>query len=59
MLPDWMIDAINKQEQEKREQEEAQRPRLEVPVPEDWRPYPEDKKEESSRGVITFNIWGD
>ena len=59
MLPDWMIDAINKQEQEQRQQAEARRPHVEIPVPpEDWRPYPEDQQEESNRGVITFNIWG-
>jgi hypothetical protein len=56
MLPDWMIEEINKQEQAQQEQ----RPRLEIPVPpEDWRPYPEEKREKSNRGVITFNIWGD
>lgn len=52
MLPDWMILEIQKQEQAKQEQE---RPRMEIPVPpQDWRPYPEDKKEESNRGVIVI-----
>lgn len=55
MLPDWMIAEIKKREQEK-----DSRPQLDLPVPpEDWRPYPEEKKEESGRGVVTFNVWGD
>lgn len=54
MMPDWMIDAIEQQEQEQ------ERPRLEIPIPpEDWRPFPEPKEEAPTRGVVTFDVWGD
>lgn len=53
MIPDWMADQLNKEAQVQSEE----RPRLEIPVPpQDWRPYPEEHKEEerSDRGVTQW-----
>jgi 16S rRNA C967 or C1407 C5-methylase (RsmB/RsmF family) len=54
MLPDWMIEQIDK---ERREREER-RPRLEINAP----PPPARKEEElerEKRGVVTIQVWGD
>lgn len=55
MLPDWMIEQI---ERERREREERQRPRLEINAPPS---IPSEKlpEEKEKRGVVTIQIWGD
>jgi hypothetical protein len=53
MLPDWMIEELEKN----RRDEQADRPRLELelPHPEPWSPGPDDQ-DEGERGVVTLQI---
>lgn len=55
MLPDWMIEEI---ERDRREREDGARPRLELEVPNDERRTPAAQDEgEAERGVVTIQIW--
>ncbi len=55
MLPDWMIEQI---ERERREREERQRPRVEINAPPP--PAPNKREEQSEkRGVVQIQVWGD
>ena len=51
MLPDWMIDALKREEQRRQEE---QRPQVEISIP---LPQTEKKhEEEPRRGVVTIQV---
>lgn len=57
MVPGWMIEEMEKREEEWLRREDAARPRLELPLPPP--PAPREQNEAPVGGnVITIQIWG-